>query len=190
MLNSQRQARLIITYLAEYYSYTWAVACGISLIKVNRTKVDWRLRRDSFNKLASRLNLEWWVKELNPILDEFINVFDGKINLIHWRSIFKKVFEEVGCERRIQVDGWITKFYPYIGRDKPERRNEWNGAIDPMTDIPKGVTDVDINWIYDGKTIPLKIYTGFVGIQVDTTRKMLKASRGYALRAACGRSSR
>ena len=177
---------LVMAVASEYYTYTWAVACGIPQIKVNGTKLDWSLLKDSFNKLASRLNLEWWVKELNPILDEFINVFDGKINLIHWRSIFKKVFEEVGCERRIQVDGWITKFYPYIGRDKPERRNEWNGAIDLMTDIPKGVTDVDINWIYDGKTIPLKIYTGFVGIQVDTTRKMLKASRGYALMSYCG----
>ena len=177
---------LVMAVASEYYTYTWAVACGIPQIKVNGTKLDWCLLKDSFNKLASRLNLEWWVKELNPILDEFINVFDGKINLIHWRSIFKKVFEEGGCERRIQVDGWITKFYPYIGRDKPERRNEWNGAIDLMTDIPKGVTDVDINWIYDGKTIPLKIYTGFVGIQVDTTRKMLKASRGYALMSYCG----
>ena len=177
---------LVIAVASEYYTYTWAVACGIPQIKVNGTKLDWSLLKDSFNKLASRLNLEWWVKELNPILDEFINVFDGKINLIHWRSIFKKVFEESGCDRRITVDGWITKFYPYIGRDKPERRNEWNGAIDLMTDIPKGVTDVDINWIYDGKTIPLKIYTGFVGIQVDTTRKMLKASRGYALMSYCG----
>ena len=177
---------LVMAVASEYYTYTWAVACGIPQIKVNGTKLDWSLLKDSFNKLASRLNLEWWVKELNPILDEFINVFDGKINLIHWRSIFKKVFEEGGCERRIQVDGWITKFYPYIGRDKPERRNEWNGAIDLKTDIPKGVTDVDINWIYDGKTIPLKIYTGFVGIQVDTTRKMLKASRGYALMSYCG----
>ncbi|MBR2089408.1 MAG: DUF4419 domain-containing protein [Fibrobacter sp.] len=177
---------LVMAVASEYYTYTWAVACGIPQIKVNGTKLDWSLLKDSFNKLASRLNLEWWVKELNPILDEFINVFDGKINLIHWRSIFKKVFEESGCDRRITVDGWITKFYPYIGRDKPERRNEWNGAIDLMTDIPKGVTDVDINWIYAGKTIPLKIYTGFVGIQVDTTRKMLKASRGYALMSYCG----
>ena len=177
---------LVMAVASEYYTYIWAVACGIPQIKVNGTKLDWSLLKDSFNKLASRLNLEWWVKELNPILDEFINVFDGKINLIHWRSIFKKVFEESGCDRRITVDGWITKFYPYIGRDKPERRNEWNGAIDLMTDIPKGVTDVDINWIYAGKTIPLKIYTGFVGIQVDTTRKMLKASRGYALMSYCG----
>ena len=177
---------MVMAVASEYYTYSMIAACGIPKIKVNGTKLDWSLLKDSFNKLASRLNLEWWVKELNPILDEFINVFDGKINLIHWRSIFKKVFEEGGCERRIQVDGWITKFYPYIGRDKPERRNEWNGAIDLKTDIPKGVTDVDINWIYDGKTIPLKIYTGFVGIQVDTTRKMLKASRGYALMSYCG----
>ena len=174
---------MVMAVASEYYTYSMIAACGIPKIKVNGTKLDWSLLKDSFNKLASRLDLEWWAKELNPILDEFINIFDGKIDFGHWRNIFKDPGSECG---RHPVDGWITKFYPYIGRDKPERRMDWNSAIDQIDDIPKGLTDVDVNWIYDGKKIPLKIYTGFVGFQADTTRKMLKASRGYALISYCG----
>ena len=174
---------MVMAFASDYYTFTLTTGCGIPKIKVNGTKLDWSLLKDSFNKLASRLDLEWWAKELNPILDEFINIFDGKINLSHWRNIYKEPESECG---RVPVDGWITKFYPYIGRDKPERRMDWNGAIDHIDDIPKGLTDVDVNWIYYGKKIPLKIYMGFVGIQVDTTRSMLKASRGYALMSYCG----
>ena len=174
---------MVMAVASEYYTYTLIAACGIPKIKVNGTKLDWSLLKDSFNKLASRLDLEWWAKELNPILDEFVNIFDGKIDLNHWRSIFKDPGSECG---KHPVDGWITKFYPYIGRDKPERRKNWNVAIGDVNDIPKGLTDVDVNWIYDGKKIPLKIYTGFVGFQADTTRNMLKASRGYALMSYCG----
>ena len=174
---------MVMAFASDYYTFTLTTGCGIPKIKVNGTKLDWSLLKDSFNKLASRLDLEWWAKELNPILDEFINIFDGKINLSHWRNIYKEPESECG---RVPVDGWITKFYPYIGRDKPERRMDWNGAIEHIDDIPKGLTDVDVNWIYYGKKIPLKIYMGFVGIQVDTTRSMLKASRGYALMSYCG----
>ena len=174
---------MVMALASDYYTFTLIGGCGIPKIKVNGTKLDWSLLKDSFNKLASRLDFEWWAKELNPILDEFINIFDGKINLSHWRNIFKDPGSECGWH---PVDGWITKFYPYIGHDKPERRMDWSGAIKQIDDIPKELTDVNVNWIYYGKKIPLKIYTGFIGIQVDTTRNMLKSSRGYALMSYCG----
>ena len=43
------------------------------------------------------------------------------------------------------------------------------------------MTSVRIEWKYLGEMIPLRLYTGFIGIQVDTTTNMLKAARGYAL---------
>ena len=43
---------LVMAVASEYYTYTWAVACGIPQIKVNGTKLDWSLLKDSFNKLA------------------------------------------------------------------------------------------------------------------------------------------
>ena len=176
---------MVMAVASEYYSYSVFTSCGIPKIKVNGTKEDWVLLKDSFNKLALRLNMKWWAKGLNPILDEFINIFDGKINLEHWKSIYK-YYNPKGCGSP-SFNGWISRFLPYTKefvRDEFTyiKHSDWNKRIF-ISDIPSGITFVDVKWIYYGRTIPLKLYTGFIGIQVDTTTKMLKAARGYALMA-------
>ena len=167
---------------SEYYSYNVYTLCGIPKIKVNGTKEDWTLLKDSFNRLASQLNMKWWANGLNPVLDEFINIFDGKINLKHWKNIYK-LYEPEGCGNP-DFSGWISRFFPYIkadsGTKKYVKRTNLNEKID-LYNAPKGITFVDVQWKYLDKTIPLKLYTGFIGMQVDTTNNMLKASRGYAL---------
>ena len=57
---------------------------------------------------------------------------------------------------------------------------DWNEQLD-VNNVPRGVTSIRIEWKYLGEMIPLRLYTGFIGIQVDTTTNMLKAARGYAL---------
>jgi len=168
---------------SEYYSYVVYTLCGIPKIKVNGTKDDWKLLKDSFNKLAEQLDMKWWAKGLNPILDEFINIFDGKINLEHWKGIYKYYKPEMCDDDRF--NGWISRFLPYIkvydsGLERFVKHTDWNKKL-YFDNVPKGITFVDVQWNYLGKMIPLKLYTGFIGTQVDTTANRLKASRGYAL---------
>ena len=175
---------MVMAVASEYYSYYVRTTCGIPKIKVKGTKEDWILLKDSFNKLAVQLNMKWWAKGLNPVLDEFIKVFDGKINLEHWRSIYK-YYKPQGCGSP-SFDGWISRFLPYTKEFVRDgyayvKHSDWNKRM-YFHDVPSGITFVDVKWHYS-KDIPLKLYTGFVGIQVDTTTKMLKAARGYALMA-------
>ncbi|SHK93124.1 DUF4419 domain-containing protein [Fibrobacter sp. UWB12] len=168
---------------SEYYSYRVSTLCGIPKIKVNGTKEDWALLKDSFNRLASQLDMKWWADGLNPILDEFINIYDGKINLKHWKNIYK-YYEPEGCGAP-DFSGWISRFFPYTkdlysDTEKYIKRNDWNKKLDGEQ-VPRGITFIDIRWEYFQEIIPLKLYTGFIGVQVDTTNNMLKASRGYAL---------
>lgn len=176
---------MVMAVASEYYSFSVLTSCGIPKIKVNGTKEDWMLLKESFNKLALRLNMKWWTKGLNPILDEFINVFDGKINLKHWGNIYK-YYNPQGCGSP-SFDGWISRLLPYTKEFVRDgftyiKHSDWDKRIF-ISDIPSGITFVDVKWIYYGRMIPLKLYTGFVGIQVDTTTNMLKAARGYALMA-------
>ena len=175
---------MVMAVASEYYSYHVWTTCGIPKIKIKGTKEDWILLKDSFNKLAVQLNMKWWAKGLNPVLDEFIKVFDGKINLEHWRSIYK-YYKPQGCGSP-SFDGWISRFLPYTKEFVRDgyayvKHSDWNKRM-YFHDVPSGITFVDVKWHYS-KDIPLKLYTGFVGIQVDTTTKMLKAARGYALMA-------
>lgn len=168
---------------SEYYSYMVSTLCGIPKIKVNGTKEDWTLLKDSFNRLASQLDMKWWAIGLNPILDEFINIFDGKINLKHWKNIYKYYSPEM-CGNDY-FNGWISRFLPYTKVPSSEtekfiKRTDWNEKLD-FEQVPRGITFIDIQWKFIEEVIPLKLYTGFIGMQVDTTNNMLKASRGYAL---------
>ena len=168
---------------SEYYSYRVTTLCGIPKIKVNGTKEDWTLLKDSFNRLASQLDMKWWADGLNPILDEFINIYDDKINLKHWKNIYK-YYEPEGCGAP-DFSGWISRLFPYTkdlysDTEKYIKRNDWNKKLD-FKQVPRGITFIDIRWEYFQEIIPLKLYTGFIGMQVDTTNNMLKASRGYAL---------
>lgn len=178
---------MVLAVASEYYTYSAMTLCGIPKIKINGTKADWNLLKDSFNKLAARLDMEWWSQHLNPILDEFINVFDGQNNLTFWKNIYK-LYSPEGC-RNPEFSGWISKFYPYLSNNRFDdnnfkKRTEWEKNID-FQYLPKVVTSIDIKWNYFGRLIPLNLYTGFVGIQVDTVTNILKASRGYALRSLC-----
>ena len=168
---------------SQYYSYSVYTLCGIPKIKVNGTKDDWMLLKDSFNRLAEQLDMKWWANALNPVLDEFVNTFDGKINLKHWKNIYKR-FKPEGCGNP-RFNGWISRFLPYTKDDRSDeekyvKHTNWAEQLD-FYNIPKGITFVDVQWNYLGEKIPLKLYTGFIGIQVDTTANYLKAARGYAL---------
>ena len=174
---------MVMAVAAEYYEYVVSTLCEIPKIKINGKKEDWVLLKDSFNRLASRLDMDWWAVGLNPVLDEFINVFDGKINMDHWRGIYKRYVPE-GCGN-VTFNGWISRFFPYTGigesLDVYRRHSpDWNEQLDAKN-VPRGVTSIRVEWNYLGERIPLKLYTGFIGVQVDTTTNMLKAARGYAL---------
>ena len=178
---------MVMAVASEYYTYSSYTFCGIPKIKINGMKEDWYLLKDSFNKLATLLDMEWWSQQLNPILDEFVKAFDGQSSVAFWKNIYK-LYKPEGCGNP-KFNGWFSKFYPYLMgySDKMEfmKRTDWKRDID-FEDLPTALTSVDVKWNYFGQEIPLKLYTGFVGIQVDTVSKMLKAARGYALRSQCG----
>ena len=178
---------MVMAIASEYYTYFTYTLCGIPQIRINGTKEDWSLLKDSFNKLATRLDMEWWSQQLNPILDEFVKAFDGNSSIAFWKNIYK-LYEPKGCGIP-KFNGWFSKFYPYLMgySDKMEfvKRTDWEHDVDFET-LPNALTSVDVKWNYLGQEIPLKLYTGFIGVQVDTTSKMLKAARGYALRSQCG----
>ena len=179
---------MVLAIASEYYTYSVYTMCGIPKIKINGTKQDWVVLKDSFNKLALRLDMDWWAQHLNPILDGFVNVFDGKIDMDFWKGIYK-LYDPEFCANPA-FNGWLSKFYPYLSDNDSKsenfkKRTDWENDVD-FERLPKIVTAVDINWEYLGQRIPLKLYTGFIGIQVDTASNTLKASRGYALRSLCG----
>lgn len=175
---------MVLSIASEYYSYEVYTLCGIPSIKINGTKADWNLLKERFNMLAQKLEMTWWSNNVNPVLDEFIRAFENNTNIDFWKGIYKYT-KAKGCGEVSTFNGWVSKFIPYTEKhNKYTQRTIWDEGI-PIDAIPKGISSFDIKWNYLGDNIPLKLFTGFVGTQVDVKHSRLKVSRGYALMMFC-----
>lgn len=94
---------------SSYFRYEFVTLCGIPEIQLTGTKEDYIKLLESV-KALSIFDLEWWVNQLVPIIQEFINAFDGQLNSPFWQSIFKQNNESGGP----YITGWISAFFPYI----------------------------------------------------------------------------
>jgi hypothetical protein len=60
---------------------------------------------------------EWWIEKLLPVLDKLIKAFDGEEDRTFWNDIY--VFRKGGMSGPPSTaTGWITNFFPYVGREK------------------------------------------------------------------------
>ena len=201
---------MVMSISSEYYTYTVTTMCGIPQIYIKGKKQDWQKLKDTFDKLASILDMSWWAEQIDPILNEFVNAFDKKYNMEFWRSIYKDVPRGNGSGTQPKINGWITKFFPYIDKmgeykahkdliegviksnkrfkarmeadsiASRQHRTDWSTPLE-YKDFTIGKSDVSIKWKYLGREIPLKLSTGFWGVTIDPNTKRLKTIRGYVL---------
>lgn len=87
------------------------VVCGIPEITLEGTPEDWEKVLDKAQKLKG-YELEWWISELEPLLNEFVKASKGEVNKEFWRNMFKCHSQEKYGAPDI-IDGWIVKFFPY-----------------------------------------------------------------------------
>jgi hypothetical protein len=72
----------------EYFQYVSMTRCGIPWIELLGTLADWRKvrakveRLDGFDEKVSS-----WVSELRPVLDEFVNACEGRVDPVFWGAI-------------------------------------------------------------------------------------------------------
>ncbi|WP_338793413.1 DUF4419 domain-containing protein [Bernardetia sp. MNP-M8] len=176
-----------VTLLNSYkkaFEYVGESGCGIPYITVTGTKEDWELIYSRLKEL-DKLGLKYWRVELEPIIQEFINVFDDKTNTIFWQDIYKNM-EGYGAD---YSSGWIIKFFPYIlslGETVSTDEETYIRKIEKIfiknkflegnnyllstlsTDVfPSSIVEIDITWNnhFKNETQKLKLYAGFFAIK-------------------------
>ncbi|WP_173473769.1 DUF4419 domain-containing protein [Fibrobacter succinogenes] len=107
---------MLMAISSEFYTYTSVTMCGIPKIFIKGTKEDWEKLKSTFDNLANILDMPWWAEQIDPILKEFVNTFDKKYNMKFWRRIYKDVPRGKGSGTQPKINGWITKFFPYIDK--------------------------------------------------------------------------
>jgi hypothetical protein len=157
-------------------------SCGIPNITIEGTTDDWEKVLNKTQQLR-KYNLDWWVGDLVPILNEFINASKGNVNKVFWRNIVKKdrpeKFVGGGCswDRPTELDGWFLKFMPY---DKKGKRTPQKVTYN-YKDMPSQVINVDFMYknLDTGTTTPMEMLCGLVGIEVDSITNAMRPKLGW-----------
>lgn len=162
-----------------YFEYiVIRVMCGIPEITIKGTPQDWILLKEKTDCLR-KYKLGWWIDELDPLLEQFINASEGNFDKEHWRNMFKYHTEKEYGAPKI-IDGWIIKFFPY---DKKGKRNDFK-MLRSSEDIPDEQAFVDfkrIDLYPDGHTeaFPMQFVAGFYGLKQNHKTQALEPVIGW-----------
>ena len=159
------------------------VKCGIPSITLEGTPEDWLKVRNKAIQLR-KYDLDWWLIDLIPILNEFFQASQGNVHKAFWRNIVKKdrpeEFVGGGCswgDRPTELDGWFLKLMPY---DRKGKRTP-NKVSYEYDDMPSQVINVDFMYknLETNTTTPMEMLCGFVGIEVDSTTNAMRPKLGW-----------
>lgn len=78
----------------QYFNHEMHTLCGIPNITLRGTLQDWKNVRSRAEQLLNKLVLpefaNMWKPVLLPVLDEFVNAYEGKVNAEFWQSCCKR----------------------------------------------------------------------------------------------------
>lgn len=104
-----------------YFQYTSFYAiCGIPSITLTGTPEDWKKVLEK-TRVLSRFGMDWWVKDLEPILSQFVSASEGRPDYWFWKDIVSKTrprsLQGPSCSPDAQpitkVNGWFLKLFPF-----------------------------------------------------------------------------
>jgi hypothetical protein len=153
--------------MQSYFDYLVRTKCGIPEITLEGTKEDWQLILDKANGL-SKYDLGWWIKELVVLLQEFVNVWDGNVNLGFWKNFVN----ENGGSGGPYFSGHMLKLSAYQQdyNKKNTRITSWNeqktfGGF-TTSSFTSGISSVPFIWNYYETNYPMTFASGFVGVEI------------------------
>ena len=189
----------------QYFCYKMVCICGIPEITLEGTVDDWKLLREKALALRE-YDLDWWINELEPVLDQFVAAASGNVDKDFWVSIYK-LDRAYGVEL---INGWILTLFPYLeGRGSQMKRNEYmstwqkvsyeakpteskgdygfSGGPDSTSvttsSFHPGVVSVPFEWIVlsQGKQYPMQFYAGFMAATQDPDTMAIHPELGWAV---------
>ncbi|TCN55423.1 DUF4419 domain-containing protein [Flavobacterium circumlabens] len=175
----------LLNVMGGYFEYEYATACGIPEIKIEGTKEDWQKIKRNIKRFKG-YNIDNWINSLEPIIQQFINASDNKIDHKFWSNIFKRKDESGGP----YITGWVIKFFPYVtdGNQKmiqnPYIDREPEKFMEGLqtNQFNNGLSKANFIWNYLGRKYEMEFLAGFVGIKQDKKSLTLKPEIGWVVK--------
>lgn len=179
----------LMNTVSSYFKYELRYAvCGIPEITLTGEPEDWQKIRSNTKELKG-YGMDWWIKDLDPILMQFESASEGVIDTTFWQSMVKKKrpneIRYASCQKGDQItefDGWFLKFYPYdeSGKKTPTKIT-YNYPLRPeMVSAP--VTLVTYDMAGKTSTHTLEAIAGIIGLQEDGNKGQITPKVGWIIK--------
>jgi hypothetical protein len=191
---------VLMAAMRRYFDYKVVTRCGIPSITLLGSVDDWKSIRHRAEVLAE-FDLEWWVRALVPVLDQFVAAASGRPDQAFWQSFYKWDDRSGGP----YISGWINVLFPYVvtvvwtraraAKPTPSlMRNEfaakWAEGLGQFHSGPNngeftnGLSKAPFVWDYLGTKIPMEFIGGFVGVSQDPETFAVRPAIGWAVKEA------
>jgi hypothetical protein len=172
----------------QYFHFVATCICGIPSVTLEGTPADWERLEQKAAKL-SVFEMDWWLKDLLPICQQFVRAIRGDVDTEHWRGICKLRSAYGGDV----INGWVGRLFPYL-------RSFVDGPCDRVNPLfetgegfqslvaPSGLSEVPFTWVDEraGETRELRAVGGLLGVTQDPATMALRPKVGWAVRHAWG----
>lgn len=175
----------LLDVMSGYFEYEYATACGIPEINIEGTKEDWQKIKTNLKSFKG-YNIDNWINSLEPIIQQFINASENKIDNNFWSNIFKRKDESGGP----YITGWVIKFFPYISDENqkmiknPYIEKEPKEFMEGLqtNQFNNGLSKAEFIWNYFGNKYEMEFLAGFVGIKQDKKSLTLRPEIGWLVK--------
>ena len=174
----------LLDVMSGYFEYEYATMCGIPTINIEGTKADWLKIKKGLQHFKG-YKIDNWINSLEPIIQQFIDASENKIDTAFWSNIFKRKDESGGP----YITGWIIKFFPYINNNNKivknpyldkEPKKHFEGLL--TNQFNNGLSKADFIWNYYGTKYEMQFLAGFIGIRQDKKTLTLRPEIGWLVK--------
>ena len=190
--NVERTASRVVLMktVRPYFQYVVSrMICGIPQITLEGSPDDWRKVRQKASCLK-QFGMDWWLKDLDPILEQFIETSLGNIDHKFWMDMVVRDRPadfnlKGGCLGQPPLlDGWFIRLFPFdaVGNRTPDKVRYDYDVLPGMVSVDFKLQESDGLKVI--KEQDMELWAGIVGVKQDRKTFNLKPRIGWMVRTA------
>ena len=172
---------MVLDSLKSYFSYGMQLLCGIPAVRLLGTEADWALliiKAQQFSSILAQgennvgdvaVN---WLKELVPILENFLSTKQGNRNEKFWSTCVTQ--KQYGSGDDAYRDGWFTRFFLY------DRKGDVIQGMGGLDEDDLSPSRVDVPFTLNENKMQLT--AGHLGIAIDFVEGSVAPVMGWAVK--------
>jgi hypothetical protein len=108
---------IVMNTFQKYFKYGRCIPlCGIQNVHFGGTLSDWKsvlAKTQALTEFDINGKMKRYVLQVSDILSQFIDTYQGKVDLDFWNRIYNRKSARLGSGSTSKISGWIIHFFGY-----------------------------------------------------------------------------